>query len=802
MAGFTDTIRILVTADGSAASRELKNVGDGAQREMDKANKATRNWSASLTRAGVGMVTFAGIAGAGLFKAAQAADEAAQAQLRLDNSIKNNPKLAASSAAAFRDLATALSKKTAADDDSIISGQAVLAQFKLSQDEILGLTPLLVDLSRKMGIDMNAAAKAVGKAMDGSTVALKKYGVSIKAGADGTIDFNDVMDGLRGVVGGFAEEEGKTFSGQMEILKNQLGEVAEGIGAGVLPMFQSMLGPVQSVAEAFGNMNPETQALVGQLGGLAVAGVGIVGTFTLIAGQAIKVRDALTVLHDDGTRSLSGLGKAAKFTAITAGLITLGSVLKDIVWADTPSDSALVGGFDKFAASLLNNVTSADAARDAIDGLGKQVSDFLANIDPTGNENTGFVVFDQFPAAAAGMSDALLGSQADLDKFIQKVRDTVPVVEGVSNPVDNVAASLTNLRAQLQGNASEAMRNMLATGELTTAQYDAAIAYGTAANGSIDYVQALKSVPRVQTEAARATDRHAVSLSKLTTWVLRYQDRLLSANDKSRAWATAQLDLADAQDQVAEAQKAVADAVAQYGADSPEAAQATRDYQRALIGASQSQDDATRAALDHAAALAGYEIGGKNGEKASQKFRDSLKEIASTMDPGSPLRQNLERYIAGLDKTKGERKAKVKAEGADEAKGKVDGVNASLDRVDGRHATATITVLADFAGRIGDTLAGILGFAQGGHVRAGVPIIVGEQGPEVFVPPTGGEIVPNHRLGDMGGRSLYPVPSSGKVSAPVYVFNFNGPVASERDAERWVTNAMARSRRRGDALVA
>jgi hypothetical protein len=46
-------------------------------------------------------------------------------------------------------------------------------------------------------------------------------------------------------------------------------------------------------------------------------------------------------------------------------------------------------------------------------------------------------------------------------------------------------------------------------------------------------------------------------------------------------------------------------------------------------------------------------------------------------------------------------------------------------------------------------------FQHGGPVRGGVPIIVGEAGPELFVPPSSGQIVPNHRLqGESGGEPM------------------------------------------------
>lgn len=42
-------------------------------------------------------------------------------------------------------------------------------------------------------------------------------------------------------------------------------------------------------------------------------------------------------------------------------------------------------------------------------------------------------------------------------------------------------------------------------------------------------------------------------------------------------------------------------------------------------------------------------------------------------------------------------------------------------------------------------------FADGGAVKGGQPIVVGEEGPELFVPPSSGTIVPNDQMGGMAG---------------------------------------------------
>jgi hypothetical protein len=49
--------------------------------------------------------------------------------------------------------------------------------------------------------------------------------------------------------------------------------------------------------------------------------------------------------------------------------------------------------------------------------------------------------------------------------------------------------------------------------------------------------------------------------------------------------------------------------------------------------------------------------------------------------------------------------------------------------------------------------ASISGFADGGEPPVGVPSLVGERGPELFIPKTAGTIVPNHTLNNLGSTT-------------------------------------------------
>jgi lambda family phage tail tape measure protein len=54
----------------------------------------------------------------------------------------------------------------------------------------------------------------------------------------------------------------------------------------------------------------------------------------------------------------------------------------------------------------------------------------------------------------------------------------------------------------------------------------------------------------------------------------------------------------------------------------------------------------------------------------------------------------------------------------------------------------------------GMELSGSLGFADGGNPPVGKASIVGERGPELFVPRTAGTIIPNHALAGVGGTTM------------------------------------------------
>jgi phage-related minor tail protein len=79
----------------------------------------------------------------------------------------------------------------------------------------------------------------------------------------------------------------------------------------------------------------------------------------------------------------------------------------------------------------------------------------------------------------------------------------------------------------------------------------------------------------------------------------------------------------------------------------------------------------------------------------------------------------------------------------------------------------------------------IPGMAEGGNVKPGQPYIVGEKGPELFVPPGAGTIIPNNKLGMGKGMA------TGAVNAPItnnYITNNISAIDAKSVAQLFAEN--------------
>jgi len=261
-------VSIVPSAKGFKQNLE-KEVGPGVaaagRAQGEKMGDGMASGIKSRTKAMVSPVA-AAFAAAGALKfgadSVEAYKEAEQSSARLADVFSRFPTLADSNVAAFEKLAEARAKVTRFDDDATKSGQAVLAQFKLTGKQVEDLTPLMQDYAAKTGKDLPDAADSLGKAMLGKGRALAEIGINFKDTKTLAGNFEQVMVGLRTQVGGFAEKEGQTAAGQSEIMANQFGELKELVGSKLVPVLLRLTTVGIGVFGWLASMSPTTQRLV------------------------------------------------------------------------------------------------------------------------------------------------------------------------------------------------------------------------------------------------------------------------------------------------------------------------------------------------------------------------------------------------------------------------------------------------------------------------------------------------------------------------------------------------------------
>ena len=234
--------------------------------------------------------TMGGLAvGAFMGSAVKDAQEAEAASAKLDSIFRTMGGTIQSTSATIADHASKLQKLTAIDDDAIKGGASLLLTFaglregvgKTGQgfDRVLTTT---AGLAKFWGKDMDAMSTLVGKALDQpitGLAALGKMGIKFsedqKAVIKSMVETGDVAGAQRlmldelGRQGGDAGLEMATGS---EKAASAYAEMKEGVGAGLVPVMNSLGRVLVPILDAFGKLpGPVQTALVAMVGVAAVA---------------------------------------------------------------------------------------------------------------------------------------------------------------------------------------------------------------------------------------------------------------------------------------------------------------------------------------------------------------------------------------------------------------------------------------------------------------------------------------------------------------------------------------------------
>lgn len=244
-----------------------------------------------------------------------------------------------------------LAKVAPFDDDAFAGAQGILARAFGTPEELRRYTRLTADIAAVSGKSLDTVAAGLVKFKStGSGRIFSEFGIDLRGAGDEVLSAADAFAILESKVGGAAEELGREAPGQIDILKNALGDVAEVVGEKLTPGFIGMLdkalewaegalGAAEDVGGAFGDLDLETGNLEESLGGLEdQIKQGLNNALEDLKGWLSDNKDEIQDFIDDAAYIIDHVGPVLKFvieeqTGIWKALaIAIGATVDGLAW--------------------------------------------------------------------------------------------------------------------------------------------------------------------------------------------------------------------------------------------------------------------------------------------------------------------------------------------------------------------------------------------------------------------------------------------------------------------------------------
>jgi len=314
-----DKILQIIIRAKDEATKTLKKVDAEIKHQESKWAKMSK----AMAHAGK-TVTIASTAIAGaLASTLPAWEETRKAQIAFENTVKHMPQLAKMNTQAWYQWVSAMEMKLAIDDAEINQMASMLGTYGMTEDQMKKMIPVIVDLSRKYGIDLASATKMVGYALQGNTGILKRYGITLdlsaaktKEGIDTNKAYELTLQQLTQAVGGYSQALDKEGMLATERFKLALGNLRENIGQVVYKAITPLLEKLSDLAVRFNNMSPTISKVVAQVGLFASALGMVAGPLMTVIGNMKQLATVVT-----------NFAKANPWVLIITSLVALGITL-------------------------------------------------------------------------------------------------------------------------------------------------------------------------------------------------------------------------------------------------------------------------------------------------------------------------------------------------------------------------------------------------------------------------------------------------------------------------------------------
>lgn len=783
-----------------ARKLEVEIIGDSRslERAFGRSASAAGGFGSKVKSAGkvAGLAAAGGIAalGVGLKKSLDAAKEAEVSQKKLQAQLKALGISYKEHGGIIDDTLRKQSQLSAFDDEELSDSFTQLVRATGDVNKALELNALTMDLARAKGMSLEAAAMMVTKAQMGQLGALRRSGIEIEKvttaqdalgkgaskaaqeqakAADLAATKQQAITLLQEKFAGQAKAYGETAAGAQERFGVALENLGEVIGGKVLPHMVPLINGLTN----FINKAAESERLKEIF---RITGEVIAKTF-----QVIK-----TVVETVGPVVVRAFGMAKKAAQDVAEWYkaNLEPAIRNVITAITVIWRRFGDDIVKIISKALGILKTIIST--TIGNIASVIQAFLAIL--RGDWSTAWNEIKEIPGRTlrgmVSVIKGMVGIFLDAAKALGKA-----LIDGIVAGVSGLASALAD---KIKGSLHSAIDSVksgfgiFSPSKVTAEEIGAPLAEGI----SLGFITAMgpfseKAKEKVleAIEAARSaieskksafadafgelSSQALAAFDKLTSDFQTKTEKKMARQDEARAAAGRQQALTDAQSGLA---------TAMAGGDQEAILQAQRTLAEAEFAIQRAKDEK----------IAAQERAKYEERRALQRrhFEERLAALNQSFANQEISAKQFNQRLIALFKAHEIpfNKAALKLGGAlaeglrdamkDARKAAQDLAQAIMNQL------SNIKVVVQVDVRSSDPLKPP-GKALGGPVTGGVPIMVGEQGPELFVPSGSGKIVPNNAVGSGGG------------GITVNVYNA-GSVTSDRDLVTMIRNALIQEGRR------
>lgn len=318
----------------SDAEKKLKQ----AQKSFEKTGKSLQDMGTKLTIGVTAPLVAFGVA------SIKAASESRDAMAQVEASLKSMGNAAGFTKDQLADLASGEMQKSLYDDDEILRKvTANLLTFgNIAGDEFKRAQAAAVDLSAKLGTDLQSATILVGKALNDPVkgmTALSKAGIQLTDSQKAAVKSMAAVGDQAGAQKILLRELETQFAGSAEAarkadpagaMKQSWAELQETVGAQLLPIFEKIAEVLGRLADKFNNVSPGMQSFIVSAGLIAA----VLGPLLIAFGALIQVAAPMLALFTSIGGLMASTGTAAG--AASVGFASLQPVFAAVLAAISP----------------------------------------------------------------------------------------------------------------------------------------------------------------------------------------------------------------------------------------------------------------------------------------------------------------------------------------------------------------------------------------------------------------------------------------------------------------------------------